>query len=118
MDERILKYLYDVKNAINEIDSYFDESEKNFFNYQKNLMLKRAIERDLEIIGEAVNRILKSDPSFQDKITSAKSIIGLRNLVIHAYDSVSDESIWSVLIFHVPPLKIEIEQLIENSPTS
>ena len=57
-------------------------------------MLKRAIERDLEIIGEAIKRILKRDPSFESKIKDAKAIIGLRNQVIHAYDNISDENIW------------------------
>ncbi len=112
MDERILKWLYDIKLAIDEIDSYFEKEEKNFFEYQKNTMLKRAVERDLEIIGEAMNRILKRDDLFIKKIKEAKSIIGLRNQVIHAYDSISDENIWSVLITHLPKLKFEIEELI------
>ncbi|MFA9193459.1 HepT-like ribonuclease domain-containing protein [Flavobacterium sp. FBOR7N2.3] len=76
-------------------------------------MLKRAVERNLEIIGEAINRILKSDPTFEQKITNAKAIIGLRNQVIHAYDNISDESIWSILINHLPKLKTEIEILIK-----
>jgi len=53
MDERILKWLFDVKIAITEIESYFENSEMDFFKYKENLMLKRAVERDLEIIGEA-----------------------------------------------------------------
>lgn len=71
-------------------------------------MLKRAVERNLEIIGEATNRILKRDVSYEIKITEAKSIIGLRNQVIHAYDNISDENIWSILIHHLPRLKEEI----------
>ncbi|MCX6273553.1 MAG: DUF86 domain-containing protein [Bacteroidetes bacterium] len=55
------------------------------------MLLKRAIERDLEIIGEAVNRILKTDPDFP--LDSARRIVGLRNQIIHAYDSISDENI-------------------------
>lgn len=51
MDERILKWLYDIKMAIDEIDSYFESEPQDFFTYRKNVMLKRAIERDLEIIG-------------------------------------------------------------------
>jgi len=57
MDNRVLKWLYDIKMAIDEIDTYFVGKEMNFFEYRKNTMLKRAIERDIEIIGEAVNRI-------------------------------------------------------------
>jgi uncharacterized protein with HEPN domain len=78
-------------------------------------MLKRAIERDLEIIGEAINRIITKDSSFIDKITDSRAIIGLRNQVIHAYDSISDENIWAILINHLPKLKSEINALIEES---
>lgn len=75
MDERILKWLYDIRFAISEIESYFDGKEKDFFEYQKNIMLKRAVERDLEIIGEAVNRILTRDSTFETLISDAKAIV-------------------------------------------
>ncbi|MGF1635871.1 MAG: hypothetical protein ACFCUU_02275 [Cyclobacteriaceae bacterium] len=52
MDERILKWLYDIRYAISEIDSYFYEKDMDFFEYQKNIMLKRAVERDLESLGK------------------------------------------------------------------
>ena len=113
MDERILKWLFDVKISIDEIDAFFENKEKNFFEYRTNVMLKRAVERNLEIIGEAVNRIITRDYLFNKKITNAKAIVGLRNQVIHAYDNVSDENIWSILINHLPKLKIEIESLIK-----
>lgn len=112
MDERILKWLYDVKLAIDEIDTYF-VNQKDFFEYQSNTMLKRAVERDLEIIGEAINRIVTRDASFLDQISEAKSIIGLRNQIIHAYDNISDEIIWSILTNHLPKLKNEIVKLIQ-----
>ncbi len=113
MDDRILKWLFDVKMSIDEIDIFFENSEKNFFEYRANLMLKRAVERNLEIIGEAVNRIITRDALFIERISNAKAIVGLRNQVIHAYDNVSDENIWSILINHLPKLKIEIENLIK-----
>jgi uncharacterized protein with HEPN domain len=115
MDERILKWLYDIKSAINEIDGYFFEHPQDFLKYRQNLMLKRAVERNLEIIGEAMNRILTRDKEFEVKITNAKSIVSLRNQVIHAYDNISDESIWSILINHLPKLKTEIDQLIKEA---
>ncbi|WPO80311.1 DUF86 domain-containing protein [Flavobacterium sp. KACC 22761] len=113
MDERILKSLFDIKLAIEEIDSFLLNEEKTFSNYSKNTLLKRGIERNLEIIGEAVNRILKENTEFE--ITNARRIIGLRNQIIHAYDSISDENIWSIVVKHIPNLKIEIEDKINNS---
>ena len=73
MNEKIHKYLYDIKFAIDEVDSYFTQKEKRFENYSKDILLKRAIERDLEIIGEAINRILSIDPEFP--IQNARKIV-------------------------------------------
>lgn len=114
MDERILKWLFDIKMSIDEIEVFFKNEEKDFFKYQNNLMLKRAVERNLEIIGEATNRIVTRDITFNERITNAKAIIGLRNQVIHAYDNISDENIWSILTNHLPKLKTEVENLIKE----
>ena len=73
-------------------------------------MLKRAIERNLEIIGEATNRILARNPDVE--ITNARKIVNLRNFIIHSYDSVSDENIWAIVINNLPELKKEIDILI------
>jgi uncharacterized protein with HEPN domain len=112
MNEKVLKCLYDIKFAIQEIDSFFDNREKRFEDYSKDILLKRAVERDLEIIGEAMSRILKDDPEF--KIENARRIIRLRNQIIHGYDSVSDENIWGIVLIHIPKLKKEIELLIRE----
>lgn len=112
MDERIQKWLYDVKIAISEIESFFEGKPMLFEEYKKNKILKRAVERDLEIIGEAINRIVKKDVSYGEKIKDAVNIIGLRNQVIHAYDNISDENIWAILINHLPTLKNDINNLL------
>lgn len=111
MNEKVLKYLYDIKLAIDEIDSYFLNREKRYDDYIKDTLLKRAIERDLEIIGEAINRILIVEPEFP--IQNARKIVGLRNQIIHAYDNVSDENIWGIIMNHLPNLKAEVERLIK-----
>ena len=74
-------------------------------------MLKRATERNLEIIGEAMNRILKEDPGL--RIENSNKIIGFRNQIIHGYNSVSDESIWGIITVHLPKLKMEIDSLVK-----
>ena len=83
-----------------------------FDNYKGNSLLKRAIERNLEIIGEAINRILKEDPAFP--IENAKRIIGLRNQIIHGYDSISDENIWGIINNYLPKLKTEVNIMIKK----
>jgi len=86
---------------------------KSFSEYQKNHLLKRAIERNLEIIGEAMNRIVTKDPDYLNKISEARNIVGLRNQIIHAYNSISDENIWSILISHLPKLKEEVTIILK-----
>ncbi len=73
---------------------------------------KGAIERNLEIIGEAVNRIRNKDKSF--KISNAEKIIGTRNRIIHGYDNISDDLIWSIVINHLPKLKEEVSRLLDE----
>ena len=112
MNEKILKWLFDIQAAITEIESFFEDYPKDFNQYKSNLILKRAVERDLEIIGEAVNRIIKMEERFP--IENAKRIVSLRNQIIHAYDNISDENVWAILLKHIPLLKSEIIFLIEN----
>jgi len=112
MDEKILKWLYDIKVAIEEIDSFFEGHEKSILFDKKNLVVKRAIERNLEIIGEATNRIFKKKPNLE--LEDAKSIIGLRNFIIHSYDNITDETIWAIIINHLPKLKNDVEKLLRE----
>ena len=113
MDDRAKKYLFDIKSSIEEIHEYFEKEPLDFIKYKQNTMLKRAVERDLEIIGEAMNRLLKLDESIVFKISDARDIVGLRNQVIHAYDNISDENIWAIVVNHLPKLKEQVEKLLD-----
>ena len=112
MDEALLKYLYDILGAVIETLSYFDNRPKLFEEFDSNLMLRRAVERNIEIMGEAMNRILKACPDI--RITNARRIVDTRNYIIHAYDSLSSEILWSIIINHLPLLKTEVEDLIRT----
>ena len=92
MESKTAKWLSDIQESIQEINDFILKNQiHSFSNYQKNKMLKRAVERNLEIIGEAVNRVKQNDAATFEKIELARSIIAPRNHVIHAYDSISDE---------------------------
>jgi uncharacterized protein with HEPN domain len=91
MDNYIKTCLGDVLQSIHEIESYFEGQPKFFAEYKNDGRTRRAAERNIEIIGEAVNRILKFDPEF--KLENARNIIGTRNRIIHSYDAISDELI-------------------------
>ena len=97
--------------SIQAIDLHLGE-KRNFYDYQRNLTVKRAVERELEIIGEAVSRLLKEQSDFPLK--NARKIVDLRNLIIHAYDAIDDEMIWGVVSIHVPQLGLEVKELLKN----
>ena len=111
MKHDIKKYLYDILISINSIDDYLG-GERNFKKYQSNKLLRRAIEREIEIIGEAVNQILKRKPEIQ--IKSARKIVDTRNWVIHGYDKVDDIIIWGIVVKHLPELKKDVEKLLNQ----
>lgn len=112
MDNSIKTWLYDILNSINEIESYFVETPKMFEIYQNDLKTKRAIERNIEIIGEAMNRILKENNSIE--ISNSRKIVDVRNRIIHGYDSVSDDVIWGIVIKNLPVLKTEVSHLLNE----
>jgi uncharacterized protein with HEPN domain len=110
MTDEIKTWLSDIKQAIIEINEFLPD-KKNFIRFQKDLKTKRAIERNVEIIGEAANRIFKQQPGIQ--ITNINKIIDTRNRIIHGYDSVSDDIIWSIVVKHLPKLEEEITDLLK-----
>ena len=72
----------------------------------------RAVERNVEIMGEAINRILKIDPNFP--LPNARAIVNTRNRVIHGYDSVTTEFLWSLLIRHIPELRTDVVKVLDD----
>lgn len=100
-------------NAIEEINSFFNDRPKDFAMYQNDIRTKRAIERNIEIIGEAMSRILQRDETII--ISNSRKLVDTRNRIIHGYDSVSDDIIWGIVVRHLPLLQIEIEKLLGNN---
>ena len=98
MDIEIKAWLFDIQNAITEIESFIEGKSKDFSTYQKDIKTKRAVERNIEIIDEAMSRILLRDETF--KLSKSRKIVDTRNRIIHGYDSVSDDIIWSIVIKH------------------
>jgi uncharacterized protein with HEPN domain len=109
MQPNLKMYLLDISNSIESIYEYLGENP-DFDKYENNKILRRAVEREIEIIGEAINRILKINPVID--ISNAKRIVDLRNLVIHAYDSVDNIIIWGVINKDLPLLKNQVDALL------
>jgi len=111
MKRKIKKYLFDIQTSIDSINDYL-YGKKDFFEYEKSKLIRRAVEREIEIIDEAMSRILKIDPNI--KIQSARQIVDTRNWVIHGYDKVDDVVIWGIISKNLPELKKEVASLLEN----
>ncbi|REG90939.1 HepT-like ribonuclease domain-containing protein [Algoriphagus antarcticus] len=109
MNAKALKYILDLESILGEIDEIKLRVENNFIIYQKDFIVKRAVEHDLEIIGEAVKKLTEQDPN--TKLSSIRKIIGLRNMISHAYDSVEDELILAIIQKDIPIRQKEIKKL-------
>ena len=104
--------MQDILNAIHDIETFFDEQPKLFENFCQDLRLQRAVERCIEIIGEAMNRILKENKEIV--ITNARKIVDARNYIIHGYDSLSVDILWSIIINHLPVLEKDVKRLLRE----
>ncbi|MBD5340737.1 MAG: DUF86 domain-containing protein [Bacteroides sp.] len=116
MDKDHRKYLLDIKQAIEEIEVATNERSRKFEVFIEDFVFRKFVERNIEIIGEAMNRVLKLYPDI--KITSARKIVDTRNYVIHSYDSLIPEILWAIVINHLPILKKEINDLLQESDNS
>lgn len=97
MTNKAHKYLSDVHRAIALIEDFTKEMP-TFNSYKSDLKTKSAVERQLSIIGEAVNNYRKEETEYI--LTHTKQIVDFRNHLIHAYDSLDDTVVWAILINH------------------
>jgi uncharacterized protein with HEPN domain len=111
LTKKELKYLVDVQLFIEELDGFFP-AEKKFETFNNNIQIKRAVERMFELIGEAIRNYKSLNKEIE--ISSAKEIVGLRNLIAHAYDSIDYPKLWAIFINSIPQLKTEIDNLVER----
>ena len=113
MDNKINKYLQDILTAIEEIYSFMESRPREYSVFCDDLLFRRGVERNIEIMGEAMNKALKLYPELP--VTNARRIVDTRNFVIHAYDSLKPDLLWGIVINHLPILKQEIEALLNNT---
>ena len=110
MRREIKKYLHDIWESIDSIETFL-QGRNDFNEYKTNKLLRRGIERELEIIGEATNRILQLDSKIN--IEDARRIVDLRNWVIHGYDKIDDVIVWGIISRDIPKLKRQVDELMK-----
>lgn len=107
-----LKHLYDMQQACRLLAAFI--AGKTLGDYSADAMLRSAVERQLTIVGEALNRLKKIDPATVSAITNARQIIAFRNILVHGYDVVRDEVVWGILEADLPILSREVNTLLEQ----
>ncbi len=111
MDNEIKKLLQDIFICIEHIESYIG-TEKIFSLYDSNILLQDAVERNLITIGEAMSSLLKRVPEIL--ISNSRKIVDTRNRLTHGYDDIENLQVWSIVIKHLPILKIEVQSLLNS----
>jgi len=106
MTEKGLKYLSDILLAIELIEGFM-QGIVSYADYQKDQKTKSAVERQLGIIGEAANQFRKVESFFE--LSHTRQVVTFRNRLIHAYDSVDDSIVWTIVKNHLPILKSEAQ---------
>ena len=105
------KFLLDVLTSCDAIKQF--TAEKSLEEYAASRLIQSATQREFEVIGEALNRLRKLNPETAAKISSLDLIIAFRNRIIHGYDSVDEIIVWNAIQNHVPPLRSEVQRLLD-----
>jgi uncharacterized protein with HEPN domain len=111
MNEAVRKRLLDAVGACEGIAEF--TTGKEFADYEADRLLRSGVERQFEIIGEALGRAAQDDDSLASRFPELRRIVGLRNRLIHGYDSVDDEIIWDIVQTKLPSLRQELSALLE-----
>ena len=107
------KYLFDVKQAADLLAEF--TRAKSFEDFQSDPMLRSAVERQFEVIGEALSQLAKLDHDTADLISDHRRIIAFRNILIHGYAQIDHRLVWGVLDSKLPTLSREVEKLLQEN---
>lgn len=110
------KYLYDIAHAAGLATEFI--RGKTFVDYTSDAMLRSAVERQLEIVGEALAQLARTDPATASEISEYKRIIAFRNILIHGYAEIDHRIVWNVLELKLPVVRREAQALLGNDEQS
>ena len=113
MDNRAKKLLFDVLASGRSILDW--SRGRSFTEYEHDRQFRRAVEREFEVIGEALSRLTMTDSGVAARISHLPRIVGFRNRIIHGYDAIDDATVWGVIESHLPALVAEVERLLEDA---
>ena len=108
----VRKYLFDIAQACDLLVQFI--KGKTLDDYTADPLLRSAVERQFEVIGEALNRAIRMDPSLSTRVSDSQRIIAFRNRLVHGYATVADELVWGVLEANLPKLCREVHALLDE----
>jgi uncharacterized protein with HEPN domain len=106
------KYLWDALTAADQITSFV--TGEDFDSYCRNPLLRSAVERQMEIIGEAMAQMARRDPESANAIQDVGRIIAFRNLLIHGYATVDNRVVWGVIESSLDSFRSALRKILEN----
>ena len=106
------KYLFDILQAAKNLDQF--SHDKAFSDYETDALLRSAVERQFEIIGEALRRLAREDPETTERVAEHERIISFRNILIHGYAEIDDRLVWDILQSKLPNLLEQVESLLDD----
>ena len=106
------KYLYDIQRAGALLKEF--TAGRTFTDYERDAMLRAAVEREFEVIGEAMTQLARVDEVVAARISGYQRIIAFRNVLIHRYADVDDRLVWDVVETSLTTLAIEVDALLED----
>ena len=110
MKLEVKKFLYDIHSACQTIEQFI--AGKSLEDYEDDLLLQSAVERQFMIIGEAATQLIKIWPEFENKISNVREIIDFRNVMVHGYSTIENQTVWGIIQADLPILSKEISNLI------
>lgn len=107
------KYLFDIEQAASLVAQF--AAGKTFTDYDSDPYFRSAVERQFEIMGEALNRLSRADPDTAGRISEYRRIIAFRNILIHGYDAISNQTVWDIVQTKLPVIRREVEALLREA---
>ena len=108
--------LWDARRACQRITEFL--ADRSWADYQTDVLLRSAVERQFQILGEALNRLSRVDPEVAAQVLDLPRIVAFRNVLVHGYAVIDDELVWQFAVERVPQLSALLQQLLDANDGS